>query len=158
VQKNDGHDTGAAYADSWLQGFLEPKLSNANFITRTAVVVIFDENSGTTPKPGRTSKSCKYSVRCGPGSGCFAGGLWDKVNDLMVMTNFSPMMISMALDFYSTMLPGHLRVRVHLVRQTVAPYFLSDYYAEKPRTPLSGLDLLRGDGSQAREPVVVARP
>jgi hypothetical protein len=49
AQNNDGHDTGAAYADTWLQGFLEPKLSNANFITRTAVVVIFDENSGTTP-------------------------------------------------------------------------------------------------------------
>lgn len=49
-------------------------------------------------------------------------------------------------------------MRVHLVRQTVAPYFLSDFFAKKPKTPLSGLDLLRGDGSQAREPVVVARP
>ena len=48
LASND-YDTLRHNADTWLQGFLEPKLSNANFITRTAVVVIFDENSGTSP-------------------------------------------------------------------------------------------------------------
>ena len=43
-QNNDGHDTGIAYAADWLQGFLEPKLTNSNFMSGTLIVVTFDED------------------------------------------------------------------------------------------------------------------
>ncbi|KAJ3224450.1 hypothetical protein HDU81_008546 [Chytriomyces hyalinus] len=45
---NDGHDTGAAYADSWLQSFLEPKLSNPAY-KDTLFHVVFDESDTYSP-------------------------------------------------------------------------------------------------------------
>lgn len=46
-QENDAHNTGIAFAANWLQGFLEPKLQNANFMSGTLVVVTFDEDDGS---------------------------------------------------------------------------------------------------------------
>ncbi len=46
-QENDGHNTGISYAATWLQGFLEPKLTNANFMNGTLVVVTFDEDNNS---------------------------------------------------------------------------------------------------------------
>jgi hypothetical protein len=51
----------------------------------------------------------------------------------MMAKIFSAMMILQALDFYSTMLPGHSRAITHLVCQTIAPNFLSDLGARKPK-------------------------
>jgi phospholipase C len=45
---NDGHDTSPEYAANWLNGFLEPKLADPNFINGTLVVVTFDEDDGTS--------------------------------------------------------------------------------------------------------------
>ena len=44
---DDGHDTGVAAADSWLEGFLGPKLDDPSFMKDLLVVVTFDEDSGT---------------------------------------------------------------------------------------------------------------
>ena len=44
--RNDGHDTGVAYADAWLQAFLSPLLQRPPFTRNTLVVVTFDENAG----------------------------------------------------------------------------------------------------------------
>jgi hypothetical protein len=44
--RNDGHDTGVAYADTWLKTFLSPLLENPSFKKDTLVVVTFDENGG----------------------------------------------------------------------------------------------------------------
>jgi len=41
---NDAHDTTIAYASNWLKGFLEPKLTNNNFINRTVVFLTWDED------------------------------------------------------------------------------------------------------------------
>ena len=43
--KNDGHDTGVAYADRWYQQRFTMYLSNANFMTSTVVITTFDESS-----------------------------------------------------------------------------------------------------------------
>lgn len=45
---NDGHDTGVAYAATWLEQFLEPKLAEPAFADGTLVVVTFDEASGAS--------------------------------------------------------------------------------------------------------------
>jgi hypothetical protein len=44
--RNDGHDTGVAYADVWLQAFLSPLLQRPAFAQNALVVVTFDENAG----------------------------------------------------------------------------------------------------------------
>jgi len=44
---NDGHDTGAAYADSWLSKTFGPRLANPQFSKDMLLVVTFDENEGT---------------------------------------------------------------------------------------------------------------
>jgi len=41
---NDAHDTNIAYASKWLNGFLEPKLKNSNFINNTVVLLTWDED------------------------------------------------------------------------------------------------------------------
>ncbi|CAG8791463.1 17649_t:CDS:1, partial [Racocetra fulgida] len=46
-QKNDGHDTGVAFADNWLKNWLEPKLLKPAFTTNTLIFVTFDEDDDT---------------------------------------------------------------------------------------------------------------
>ena len=43
--KNDGHNTGLAFAAKWLQGFLDPILADASVMKDTLVVVTFDESA-----------------------------------------------------------------------------------------------------------------
>ena len=43
---NDGHDTGVAFADRWLERKMAPLLRNPNFMTGTLVIVTFDESEG----------------------------------------------------------------------------------------------------------------
>ncbi len=43
-QDNNSHDTSIDYAATWLRTFLEPKLSNTNFMSGTLVVLTFDED------------------------------------------------------------------------------------------------------------------
>jgi len=43
-QYDDGHDTGLAYASSWLKGFLEPLLADPAYMKGTLVAVTFDES------------------------------------------------------------------------------------------------------------------
>ncbi len=45
--RNDGHDTGVAYADTWLKTFLSPLLDRPAFLKDTLVVITFDENDRT---------------------------------------------------------------------------------------------------------------
>ncbi|KAJ3012077.1 UNVERIFIED_CONTAM: hypothetical protein HDU68_001390 [Siphonaria sp. JEL0065] len=47
-QNNDGHDTSIAYTSSWLQGFLEPKLSDPAY-ANTLFHIVFDESASTSP-------------------------------------------------------------------------------------------------------------
>ena len=44
-QKNDGHDTGVAFADSWFQQAFSPFLTNPNFSANVTLVLTFDESS-----------------------------------------------------------------------------------------------------------------
>ena len=44
--RNDGHDTGVAYAATWLQAFLSPLLQSPPFTRDTLDIVTFDENAG----------------------------------------------------------------------------------------------------------------
>jgi acid phosphatase len=65
--KNDGHDTGVAYASKWLEGFLGSVATNQALGARTLLVVTFDESDdtgnnriytvlgGPVVKPGLTS-------------------------------------------------------------------------------------------------------
>ena len=43
--KNDGHDTGVAFADSWFQQAFSPLLSNASFAGNVTLALTFDESS-----------------------------------------------------------------------------------------------------------------
>ena len=45
--KNDGHDTGVAYADRWLLGMFGPLLQNPRFMRGMLFVVTFDEGRGS---------------------------------------------------------------------------------------------------------------
>jgi hypothetical protein len=42
---NDGHDTNLVHASTWLRGFLEPLLGDAAFMSRTLIIVTFDESA-----------------------------------------------------------------------------------------------------------------
>lgn len=44
--RNDGHDTGVAYADGWLKTFLSPLRREPDFLRGTLIIVTFDENAG----------------------------------------------------------------------------------------------------------------
>ncbi|KAG6326620.1 hypothetical protein ID866_12469, partial [Astraeus odoratus] len=47
--KDDGHDTGIAYASQWLQYWLIPLLQDVNFNTmKTLILLTFDENATTS--------------------------------------------------------------------------------------------------------------
>lgn len=46
---NDGHDTGAAFADKWLSATFGPLVSNQNFMRDTLLIVTFDESEKLTP-------------------------------------------------------------------------------------------------------------
>ncbi|RKO83260.1 phosphoesterase, partial [Blyttiomyces helicus] len=48
---NDGHDTSLAFASNWLQGFLEPKLTDPAYAS-TVFFITWDENSGVIPGIG----------------------------------------------------------------------------------------------------------
>jgi acid phosphatase len=41
---SDGHDTSVTTAGVWLRNFLEPLLSDSNFLQNTLVLITFDEN------------------------------------------------------------------------------------------------------------------
>ncbi|WP_237152482.1 alkaline phosphatase family protein [Oryzibacter oryziterrae] len=43
---NDGHDTGAAFADAWLKTTIGPLLADSSVMKNTLVVVTFDEGVG----------------------------------------------------------------------------------------------------------------
>ncbi|KAJ3012078.1 UNVERIFIED_CONTAM: hypothetical protein HDU68_001391 [Siphonaria sp. JEL0065] len=45
---NDGHDTSIPYTSSWLQGFLEPKLTNPAY-ANTLFHIVFDESATYSP-------------------------------------------------------------------------------------------------------------
>lgn len=46
--RNDGHDTGVAYADRWLLTTFGPLLEDANFIRGMLLIVTFDESAGSS--------------------------------------------------------------------------------------------------------------
>lgn len=58
--KNDGHDTGVAYADKWYSGKFGPYLANVSFMENTILVSTFDES-------GASSKNQIYTSIVGPG-------------------------------------------------------------------------------------------
>ncbi len=41
---NDGHDTGVTVAGQWARSFLDPLLTNSNFMNNTLVLLVFDES------------------------------------------------------------------------------------------------------------------
>jgi len=41
---SDGHDTSVTTAGKWLKVFLEPLLTDPNFMQNTPVLITFDEN------------------------------------------------------------------------------------------------------------------
>lgn len=47
---NDGHDTSPSFAIDWVYNFLNPLLSNAEFMNRTLILLTYDE-SGTMTNP-----------------------------------------------------------------------------------------------------------
>jgi len=49
--RNDGHDTGLAFAATWLQGFLAPVLSDHGVLKDTLIVVTFDESATQRSNP-----------------------------------------------------------------------------------------------------------
>ena len=51
---DDGHDTSVTYAGSWVRNFITPLLRNPNFMSRTLVLITFDE-SETYTSPNRIS-------------------------------------------------------------------------------------------------------
>lgn len=58
--KNDGHDTGVAYADQWYQQKFGPYLKNAEFMKSTILISTFDES-------GASAKNQIYTTIVGPG-------------------------------------------------------------------------------------------
>lgn len=68
---NDGHDTGAAYADKWYQGRFASLFSDTKFMSGTLVISTFDENAG---RPGNMI----YTTMIGPM--VKAGGIDQPVN------------------------------------------------------------------------------
>lgn len=47
--KNDGHDTGVAFADTWLRKRFEPLLADERFRTGMLFIVVFDEGRPSGP-------------------------------------------------------------------------------------------------------------
>jgi hypothetical protein len=48
--RNDGHDTGVAYADKWYDRKFSPLLNDPVFMTNTILITTFDESSFLSPK------------------------------------------------------------------------------------------------------------
>ena len=46
--KNDGHDTGVAYADKWLTSYIAPLMKNPDFMKDMLLVITFDEDDKST--------------------------------------------------------------------------------------------------------------
>jgi len=46
--KNDGHDTGVAYADNWLNSYFTPLLKDPAFMKDMLLVISFDEDDKST--------------------------------------------------------------------------------------------------------------
>lgn len=46
--KNDGHDTGVAYADNWLNSYFAPLMKNPDFMKGMLLVISFDEDDKST--------------------------------------------------------------------------------------------------------------
>ncbi len=46
--KNDGHDTGVAYADKWLSSYFGPLMKNPAFMKDMLLVITFDEDDKST--------------------------------------------------------------------------------------------------------------
>jgi hypothetical protein len=53
--KNDGHDTGAPYADRWYEQNFSQYINNPLFMTNTIIVSTFDEDSGSKKNQVYTS-------------------------------------------------------------------------------------------------------
>jgi len=53
--KNDGHDTGVAFADRWFREKFEPLVNNRDFLERTVLITTFDEGSGGSANQVYTS-------------------------------------------------------------------------------------------------------
>lgn len=47
--RNDGHDTGVAFADAWLKQRFEPLLADPRFATGLLLVIVFDEGRDDGP-------------------------------------------------------------------------------------------------------------
>ena len=58
--QNDGHDTGVAFADNWLQTTWGPYLESDSFMADKLVIITFDEDDGT-------SNNLIYTSLLGPG-------------------------------------------------------------------------------------------
>lgn len=57
--KNDGHDTGVAYADKWYASKFSPYLNNSQFMKNTVLISTFDES-------GKSAKNQIYTSIVGP--------------------------------------------------------------------------------------------
>ena len=47
--KNDGHDTGVAYADKWLNSYVAPLMKDPAFMKDMLLVITFDEDDKSSP-------------------------------------------------------------------------------------------------------------
>jgi len=47
---NDGHDSSITTAGQWARSFLEPLMNNTNFMSRTLVLLTFDETETYTTR------------------------------------------------------------------------------------------------------------
>ncbi|KAL9553289.1 hypothetical protein MBANPS3_003348 [Mucor bainieri] len=47
---NDGHDTSASYAGNWLTTFYKNTLSNSNLLSKTLILITFDENASSSKR------------------------------------------------------------------------------------------------------------
>jgi hypothetical protein len=45
--KNDGHDTGVAFADKWYASKFQPYIADARFMANTILITTFDEDGGS---------------------------------------------------------------------------------------------------------------
>lgn len=53
--KNDGHDTGVAFADTWYRNKFSPYLQNSKFMANTVLISTFDESGGSSKNQIYTS-------------------------------------------------------------------------------------------------------
>lgn len=70
-EKDDGHNTGVAYADKWYNAKFGPLAKDAGFMKNTVLISTFDENGGS---PGNIIYTSIY------GDGVKAGNYSDNIN------------------------------------------------------------------------------